>query len=832
MNKKHLSFALSSLLVLPLMAPAVAAPSVSAEEPDQEVVIVYKNEDGKEAALQQATEVQHEFETLPAVSATVSPEELRDLVNNPDIDYVERNIPFQITDMEAYGSTPAVNFNERSNWNYNQVAPNLMWEKGFTGQGVKVAVIDSGISPHPELTIAGGVSTIGDSPNFSTDFSDGNGHGTHVAGIIAANSGNGVVTGTAPGASLYAVKALGADGKGTLQDVLEGIDWAIGQKVDIINMSLGSSQDSQALHDMVDKAYNNGIVVVASAGNSGTDANANTDTVNYPAKYSSVISVAAVDRNLQRAYFSSTGPKVDFAAPGVGIYSTYPSNLGGEYASMNGTSQAAPHIAGILAVLKEQNPSATPGVLRNNLKNYAVDLGAPGRDSLYGDGFVTFKSSTDKNAPGEVSGISLASVGSDRLTLSWTPPADTDFARVRVYEGVSKSGVNVSANSYQATGLAPDTSYHFLLAAVDMNGNESDGVWVSAKTKSASSAPADPNAGGGNPTTPDPSTTQPMTDVPNSDNTTAPTTSPTLSEPVQQPAPAEQTPTAPAQPAPAEQTPAAPAQPAPVQQVPAPQPAPPSPIQFPAAPTPAPSGGSAQIPSGGGGGGGAPMPSGGGAPAPAPAPAPVASAPAPSTPTVVPAKPAAPKPVASTPTPSPAPSAPPASPMPTPTAVPFSDVAKTFWARDTIAWGFERGLVKGYADGQFKPGATVRESEFLAMLIRAFEPNVKNSTSGTWSNTYYARAEQLGLPTKGAAVKTSRSQTITRVQVAEMLASANGRNLKGNQAIQYLLSAGIASGSSKTTKTVASFKGNATLTRAEALQFIKNLAEKGKGSLN
>jgi len=818
MNKKHLSVALSSLLILPLLAQTGPTNNATAEEADQEVVIVYKNEDGKEAALQQATEVQHEFETLPAVSATVSPEELRDLVNNPDIDYVERNIPFQITDMEAYGSTPAVNFNERSNWNYNQVAPNLMWEKGFTGQGVKVAVIDSGIFPHPELTIAGGVSTIGDSPNFSTDFSDRNGHGTHVAGIIAANSGNGVVAGTAPGASLYAVKALGADGKGTLQDVLEGIDWAIGQKVDIINMSLGSSQDSQALHDMVDKAYNNGIVVVASAGNSGTDTNANTDTVNYPAKYSSVISVAAVDRSLQRAYFSSTGPKVDFAAPGVGIYSTYPSDLGGEYASMNGTSQAAPHIAGILAVLKEQNPSATPDVLRNKLKNYTIDLGAQGRDSLYGDGFVTFKSSTDKNAPGEVSGISLASVDSDRLTLSWTPPADTDFSRVRVYEGVSNSGVNVSANSYQATGLAPDTLYHFLLAAVDVNGNESDGVWVSAKTTPASSAPADPNAGGGNPTTPDPSSTQPMTDVPNSDNT-APTTSPTLSEPVQQ------------QPAPVEQTPTAPTQPAPVQQVPAPQPAPPSPIQLPAAPTPAPSGGSAQIPSGGGGGGGgAPMPSGGGAPAPAPAP--VAAAPAPSTPTVVPAKPAAPKPVASTPIPSPAPSAPSASPMPTPTAVPFSDVAKTFWARDTIAWGFERGLVKGYADGQFKPGATVTESEFLAMLIRAFEPNVKNSTSGTWSNTYYARAEQLGLPTKGAAVKTSRSQTITRVQVAEMLASANGRNLKGNQAIQYLLSAGIASGSSKTTKTVASFKGNATLTRAEALQFIKNLAEKGTGSLN
>ncbi|MCQ4088489.1 S-layer homology domain-containing protein [Saccharibacillus sp. JS10] len=148
-----------------------------------------------------------------------------------------------------------------------------------------------------------------------------------------------------------------------------------------------------------------------------------------------------------------------------------------------------------------------------------------------------------------------------------------------------------------------------------------------------------------------------------------------------------------------------------------------------------------------------------------------------------------------------------------------------------MSWAFDRGLVKGYADGQFKPSATVSESEFLAMLIRAFEPNVKNATSGTWSNTYYARAKQLGLPTKGNTSKSSRTQNITRVQVAEMLASANGSNVKGNQAIQYVLSVGIANGNSKNTKTVASFKGSATLTRAEALQFIKNLTEKGNGSL-
>ncbi|WIM40977.1 S8 family serine peptidase [Paenibacillus sp. PK4536] len=477
--KKYIAIVVSSLLTLSLVHTGLvygeeSAPSITGA--DQEVVIVYKNQAGKEAAIEQSVEVQHEFKTLPAVSATVSAGELQDLVQDPNIAYIERNVPFQVTDssdFQVLGST--VNATEQSQWNYQAVQPNQMWDKGYNGSGIKVAVIDSGVAAHSELTIAGGVSTV----DYTTSYADDNGHGTHVSGIIAAHSGDGAVTGTAPGVQLYGVKALGADGKGNLQDVLEGIDWAIQNRMDIINMSLGTEYDSQALHDMVDKAYNNGILVVCSAGNSG----AGTDTVNYPAQYSSVIAVAAVDKNLNRGDFSSTGPKVEVSAPGVDIVSTY---LNGKYAVASGTSQAAPHIAGILAILKQEHPSESIANLRTDLEDYIVDLGASGRDNLYGYGFVTFAPKVDKTAPAEVNGLTVSQATTNSLTLNWQNPVDKDFAKVNVYNDTGKLVTSVTKNVYQAEGLSPSTTYSFTLKTVDTTGNESTGKSISGQTLSPS----------------------------------------------------------------------------------------------------------------------------------------------------------------------------------------------------------------------------------------------------------------------------------------------------------------------------------------------------------
>ncbi len=582
MKKKTVTIWIASLFTVSSLFGAVSINGqgqVYAAGAEQDVIVVYKNEDGKEAVLDQSVEVQHEFATVPAVSATVTQADLNSLVQNPDIAYVERNVPFQLTDNDVtpLGSISPVNGNEQAQWNYQAEQPNLEWAKGYNGSGIKVAVIDSGIAAHPELTIAGGTSTV----DYTTSYTDDNGHGTHVAGIIAAHNNDGQVTGMAPGVQLYAVKAMGSDGKGNLQDVLEGVDWSIQNHMDVINLSLGTEYDSQLLHNMLDQAYQAGIVVIASAGNSG----AGTDTVNYPAKYSSVIAVAAVDKQLQRGDFSSTGPKVELAAPGVSIVSTY---LNNGYAIASGTSQAAPHVAAMAAILKQENPSLSASALRTKLQDYAVDLGTTGRDSEYGYGFVTFKPKADTTAPGEVTQLQASQTTTNSITFNWQNPADSDFAGVHVYDNHGGVAQTVQNNVYTASGLTPDTSYSFTMKTFDGVGNESVGKSITAKT-SALPVQSTPSDNSSSPSTPSNGTEPTLTPV---NTTPTPTITPT---PIITPAPV--------------------ITPTPV-------------VAVPVVTTPPPTNAVALVPAFGGGGGGG---GGGGAPAaprPAVTPAPATPAPA------------------------------------------------------------------------------------------------------------------------------------------------------------------------------------------------------------
>ncbi|MDN4617596.1 S-layer homology domain-containing protein [Paenibacillus sp. PsM32] len=163
--------------------------------------------------------------------------------------------------------------------------------------------------------------------------------------------------------------------------------------------------------------------------------------------------------------------------------------------------------------------------------------------------------------------------------------------------------------------------------------------------------------------------------------------------------------------------------------------------------------------------------------------------------------------------------------------LPFSDISNNYWAKDTIQWGYEAGLVNGYKDGQFKPNKTVSEAEFLAMLIRTFEPEVTSSKTGNWANPYYVRAKALNYPVSSYTNASTRNQILTRTQVAELISSAEGVNYSGNNAIQYMLALGLANGSDASQVSIASFKGSKALTRAEALQFIKNFADYGVGGL-
>jgi subtilisin family serine protease len=273
-------------------------------------------------------------------------------------------------------------------WGIDRVDAEQVWNL-TTGDPVRVAIVDTGIDlKHPDLqpNIKGGINTINSlkSPN------DDNGHGTHVAGIVAAINNSIGVVGVGPNIDLYAVKVLGANGSGYLSDIIEGLDWVIQQKQIqggdwVLNMSLGTTADIQSFHDAIIRVNQAGITQVAAAGNTG-------GAVTYPAAYPEVIAVSAIDQNDQLASWSSRGPEVDLAAPGVDIYSTY---KGQSYAILSGTSMAAPHVTGVAALVLDRKTCdfnldgvCTPSEVQQKLEQTAIDLGVSGKDSFYGSGLI------------------------------------------------------------------------------------------------------------------------------------------------------------------------------------------------------------------------------------------------------------------------------------------------------------------------------------------------------------------------------------------------------------------------------------------------------------
>ncbi len=260
-------------------------------------------------------------------------------------------------------------------WGIERVLAPSAWGISM-GAGVKVAILDTGIDlDHPDLraNIAGGVNTI--SPRKTAE--DDNGHGTHVAGIVAAVNNTIGVVGVAPQAKLYAIKALDRTGSGYLSDIIEGLQWCVANRMQVVNMSLGTTYNVPSFADAVKAVNNAGIVQVAAAGNSG-------GATNYPAAYPEVISVAATDINNVRASWSCYG-KIDLAAPGVNIYSTY---KGDSYATMSGTSMASPHVAGVVALRLARYPGDSPAAVLFALQTAALDLGDVGWDIYYGAGLV------------------------------------------------------------------------------------------------------------------------------------------------------------------------------------------------------------------------------------------------------------------------------------------------------------------------------------------------------------------------------------------------------------------------------------------------------------
>ncbi|RED65737.1 S8 family peptidase [Cohnella lupini] len=268
-------------------------------------------------------------------------------------------------------------------WNLPEIATANGWAITKGSKEVVVAVLDTGVQmDHPDLKgrLVKGTNIVDPSQPPDDDV----GHGTHVAGIIAAEINNNEgVAGMTWFTKIMPVKVLDSSGAGSTYSVAEGIIWAADHGAQVINMSLGNYAEADFLHDALKYAYDRGIVIVAASGNDSTD------RPGYPAAYDEVIGVSATDPDESRAEYSNFGDYIDVAAPGTSIPSTYP---GSRYAALSGTSMASPHVAALASLVRSANPDLSNAEVMDLLRSTAKDLGPSGKDNDYGYGQIDVKS--------------------------------------------------------------------------------------------------------------------------------------------------------------------------------------------------------------------------------------------------------------------------------------------------------------------------------------------------------------------------------------------------------------------------------------------------------
>ena len=312
----------------------------------------------------------------PIVAVSLTNSEIATLRNNPNVAMVEEDgLCYALPDGLFFEGQPTLAA-ETVPAGVQQVKAPPAWGCS-RGRGINVAVLDTGIDwTHPDLApnVKGAVSFV---PGQTA--MDGNSHGTHCAGTIAAATNGSGVVGVAPEAWLHAVKVLANNGSGQWSWLINGLNWCVQNKIQIASMSLGGGGAPAALEAMCNAAFNAGVLLVAAAGNSGPGMN----TVGQPGKYKNVIAVSAIDSANVIAEFSSRGPEVELSAPGVQVLSTVP---GGGFGTKSGTSMACPHVAGGAAVVWGSHRFATNVQIWNLLASTADNLGPPGWDVRYGYG--------------------------------------------------------------------------------------------------------------------------------------------------------------------------------------------------------------------------------------------------------------------------------------------------------------------------------------------------------------------------------------------------------------------------------------------------------------
>ncbi|OGN08723.1 MAG: hypothetical protein A3C64_00765, partial [Candidatus Yanofskybacteria bacterium RIFCSPHIGHO2_02_FULL_41_12] len=317
---------------------------LSAEEATRKIV-VFKNgvsEATKITALENFGAKVVKIKDIPFINAVVvnmAQDSEMSLSANTAVEFVETD--YYENWLEAVGEDDLREFQTTIQepqvlpWGVNRIDAEKAWRK-TAGRQIRIAVVDTGCGPHPDLRIWGGASVV----SYTESYSDDHYHGTHVAGIIAAIDNEFGVVGVAPRVRLYAVKVLNGFGSGFVSDVIEGLQWCVRNKMNAINMSIGTYMNYQTMKLTVEAVNRAGIVQVAAAGNSGGE------QVIYPAAYPPCLAISATNKDNEIAYFSSTGPEVDFSAPGQYVFSTIRRNRIPGYGILSGTSMATPHVTG------------------------------------------------------------------------------------------------------------------------------------------------------------------------------------------------------------------------------------------------------------------------------------------------------------------------------------------------------------------------------------------------------------------------------------------------------------------------------------------------------
>ncbi|MBN1402407.1 MAG: S8 family peptidase [Anaerolineae bacterium] len=312
----------------------------------------------------------YRYRLRPFVHMHATPEAIRTLEANPEVVKIYEDLP-----VYAYLDTSVAHIQ----------APRV-WEGGFTGENVRIAIVDTGLDAlHPDFSgrIVDVTDVTGEGPE------DGNGHGTHCASAAAGSgaASGGRYRGVASGASIYSAKVLRSNGEGMMSDVMAGVEWAVAQGVQIVSLSLGGPgpcDGTDALSEMCDAAVEAGVVLCVAAGNDGPSAY----TVGSPGCAQQVITIGASDEAGHVAGFSSRGPtsdgrpKPDVVLPGVDIVAARArgtamgSPVNEHYTSASGTSMATPQAAGLCALLLQAEPGLTPAQIKERLMATAIDLGA------------------------------------------------------------------------------------------------------------------------------------------------------------------------------------------------------------------------------------------------------------------------------------------------------------------------------------------------------------------------------------------------------------------------------------------------------------------------